>query len=800
LRPVSPTVTRRIAAIMSLSVLLVGVLVAINISSGGSTPAPKPHPVPPKMYKLQLAGVDPAALAELRKDHPGAHPRVLTHTRATETFKLLGVSWIPGEKAPDIEVQVRTRGDKGWSSWSKLELGDVSAAPRGALDTSDDNAARRASTEPTYTGSSSGVQVRVDLLSGTLPGDLRVDLVDPGTSDADSTITAQASSTPSTLADESAGAGVWSPTVTQPAIIPRAQWGPDESQRGEFPGYGETIKAAFVHHTADPEESDYTSAEVPGIIRGIYDFHTLVNGWADIGYNFLVDRFGRVFEGRWGGMDKPVIGAHTLGFNTDSVGIAVLGDYELNPVPTSTVVPAFGRIIGWKLGLYGRDPYGRTTLTSGGNDKYPAGAVVEFNVVSGHRDAVSTLCPGKNLYPLLGQIRSEAATSMGRPGPLRSVRPARILDTRNGLGTTAGLVRSGQSRTLQVTGVGGVPASGVGTVVLNVTAIKPNRSGYLTVYPSGRARPGTPSLNYPAGRTTDNLVHVPVGELGKVSLYQWSADVHVVADVVGWSSNGGAALQPGEGLLNPTVPVRALDTRKTTALGAGATRSLKVTGIGGSAGVPATGAGAVVLNVHVLKPTTAGYLTVYPGGQSRPGTWNLNFRTGETRANRVIVPVGTNGTVNVFNSAGSSHVIVDVNGWYTGPNSTVGGAKLVGITPFRLHDTRQSGLGALKVKETRTYQAAGNGGLPPADALNAPTAVVLNVTALHTTAPAGSMVAFPAGATQPTAADLSYAGNQNVSNLVVVKLSAAGGFSLTNIGPDATNALIDVDGFYTMAS
>jgi hypothetical protein len=797
LRPVSSTVTRRIAATVFLSVLFAGVLAALNVSSGGSKPVPKPHPVPPKIHKLQLAGVDPAALSELRRNHRGAHPQVLTQPQPTETFRLLGVSWTPTEKAPDIEVQVRTRGDKGWSSWSKLELEDVLAAPRGALDPSDDSARTRASTEPTYTGPSSGVQVWVDLLSGTLPSDLRVDLVDPGTSDADSTVTAQASSSPTTLADESAGAGGWSPTVTQPAIVTRAQWGADESLRKDFAGYGQTIKAAFVHHTTGA--SGYSSEEVPAMIRAIYAFHTQTNGWSDIGYNFLVDRFGRIFEGRWGGVDKPVIGAHTGGFNTDSVGVAALGDYELNMVPAA-VVAAFGRIIGWKLDLYGRDPYGRTTLTAGVTDRYPQGTVVEFNVVSGHRDASNTLCPGKNLYPLLAQIRSEAATSMGRPGPLRSVRPARILDTRSGLGTTAGLVRSGQSRTFQVTGVGGVPASGVGTVVLNVTAIKPSRSGYLTVYPSGRARPATPSLNYPAGRTTDNLVHIPVGELGKVSLYQWSADVHVVADVVGWSSNGGATLQPGEGLLNPTMPVRVLDTRKTSALGARVARSFKVTGMGGSAGVPASGAGAVVLNVHVLRPTTAGYLTVYPGGQSRPSTWNLNFRTGETRANRVIVPVGTNGTVNVYNSAGSSHVIVDVNGWYTGPNSTVGGARLVGITPFRLHDTRNSGLGALQVKETRTYQAAGNGGLPATDALNAPTAVVLNVTALHTTTRAGSMVAYPAGANPPTAADISYSGIQNVSNLVVVRLSAAGAFSLANLGPDATNALIDVDGFYTMAS
>src|SRR6266511_1159371 len=476
---------------------------------------------------------------------------------------------------------------------------------------------------------------------------------------------------------------------------------------------------------------------------------------------------------RWGGMDQPVIGAHTGGFNTDTVGVAALGNYETNAVP-STVVAAFGRILGWKLGLYGRDPYGRTTLTSGGGDtsQYP--------------------------YPRLAQIRSEAATYMGRPGPLRAVRPSRILDTRSGLGTTAGLVLAGSARSFHVTGRGGVPASGVGTVVLNVTAIKPNWNGYLTVYPSGRARPATSNLFFPVGPTTENLVHVPVGELGKISLYAGGADVNVVADVLGWTSNGGATLRPGEGLLHPTAPIRVLDTRKTSALGPGVARSFKVAGTGGSAGVPATGAGAVVLNLWVLRPTTTGYLTVYPGGQSRPATWNLNFRAGETRANRVIVPVGADGTVTVYNRAGSSHVIVDVNGWYTSPYSVAGGAKLIGITPFRLEDTRKSSLGALRANETRIYQVAGQAGLPAADALNAPTAVVLNVTAIHTTTTAGSFVVFPAGVARPPAGDLSFAGNQVVANLVVVRLSATGAFSLANVAPDATHALIDVDGFYTM--
>jgi hypothetical protein len=224
------------------------------------------------------------------------------------------------------------------------------------------------------------------------------------------------------------------------------------------------------------------------------------------------------------------------------------------------------------------DPY----LGRGDTSRYPLGQVVEFNVVSGHRDASYTSARASTCTR--GWPRSAL-----RPPPTWSARtaPGRAAvphpRQRAGLGTTAGLVLAGSSRGFQVSGRDGVPASGVGSVVLKVTAIKPNRSGHLTVYPAGRARPPTPNLNYPAGRTTDNLVHVPVGELGKGSLYAGSADVNV-ADVPSWTSNGGATLQPGKGLLHPTAPIRVLDTRKTSALGPGVVRSFKVTGTGGSAG------------------------------------------------------------------------------------------------------------------------------------------------------------------------------------------------------------------------
>jgi len=770
---------------VSVIVLLAGLLAAVIVPPNVSAAAPVQHPVRPQVQELRLAGVDPVALAELRAHDPGAHPAILTARRPTEAFRLLGVSWTPGEKAPRINVEARTRGAKGWSRWRELELEDVVSAPLGALQPSD-AAGARAGTEPLYSGSSSGVQVRVDVVSGGLPEDLRVDLVDPGTSAADSSVVAQP-------AVSSAGA-----VVAQPAIMTRAQWGADESLRNGFAGYGETISAAFVHHTTGA--SDYTSAEVPGMIRAIYAYHTQTLGWADIGYNFLVDRFGRLYEGRWGGMDQPVIGAHTGGFNTNSVGVAALGDHETNPVPAA-VITAFGQVLGWKLGLYGRDPYGRAALTSGGgsSSRYPAGQVVEFDVVSGHRDASFTLCPGQYLYPRLSEIRAEVAASMGRPGPLRAVTPSRILDTRIGLGVPAGVVPAGSTRSLQVTGRGGLPATGVGTVVLNVTAVKPSSNGYLTVYPSGRTRPTTSNLNYPAGRpAVGNLVHVAVGSGGKVSVYAGGADLHVVADVFGWTTDGSATLSPGEGLFHPVAPYRVLDTRSTFALGPGESRSLQVAGTGGAAGLPATGVSAVVLNLAVTRPTASSYLTVYPGGQSLPLTANLNFLAGETRANRVIVPVGADGTITIYNRAGTSHVIVDAGGWYTAPGSVAGGSRFVGLTPSRFEDTRLSVLGPL-VKEARTYWVAGNAGIPPAGTSDAPTAVVLNVTAVHTaTTTGGYFTIYPADVTtRPLVSDLNFKGNQVVGNLVVVKLAPDGGFTLASVAPDATHAVIDVLGYYT---
>ncbi|WP_141209274.1 peptidoglycan recognition protein family protein [Streptomyces griseorubiginosus] len=197
----------------------------------------------------------------------------------------------------------------------------------------------------------------------------------------------------------------------RPRIVTRRGWGADEKLRERTFVYTKKVKAAFVHHTASG--NGYSCAQAPSLIRGIYRYHVKSMGWRDIGYNFLVDKCGNIYEGRAGGVAKAVLGAHTLGFNTNSMGIAVLGSYGTTK-PPAAAVKAVARLTAWKLGLYGANPKGKTYLKSGGGNLYPKGKKVRLNVISGHRDGFATECPGRKLYGKLGSTRTTAARYQGR--------------------------------------------------------------------------------------------------------------------------------------------------------------------------------------------------------------------------------------------------------------------------------------------------------------------------------------------------------------------------------------------------
>jgi methionine-rich copper-binding protein CopC len=215
---------------------------------------------------------------------------------------------------------------------------------------------------------------------------------------------------------------VWSPTVDSPPqrrlqlanappIIPRLSWGADESIRRAAPQYAPALRFALVHHTAG--NNTYTRAQSAAIVRGIEIYHVKGNGWNDIGYNFLVDKFGQVFEGRYGGVDRPVIGAHAEGFNTGSVGVALIGDFTSRTI-TPAAKTALEQLLAWRLDLAHVDPLSTVEIASQGNSRFPKGAPVLVRAIGAHRDVYFTDCPGNGLYNEIPSI-AKAVAALGGP-------------------------------------------------------------------------------------------------------------------------------------------------------------------------------------------------------------------------------------------------------------------------------------------------------------------------------------------------------------------------------------------------
>ncbi|MBU9767176.1 cold-shock protein [Mycobacterium sp. TNTM28] len=227
-----------------------------------------------------------------------------------------------------------------------------------------------------------------------------------------------------------------------PTIISRAQWGADESMRCGNTVYDRGIRAGIVHHTAG--SNDYAPEDSAGIIRSIYEYHTRELGWCDIAYNAMVDKYGQVFEGRAGGMDKPVEGSHTGGFNIDTWGVAMLGDFDVVP-PTPIQLRNTGRLLGWRLGLDHIDPHGTVALTSAGGSftHFPRGATPTLPTIFTHRDVGITDCPGNAAYALMDRIRDIAARFNRPPGPedlADQMRGGAIYNRWQGLGGATGLL------------------------------------------------------------------------------------------------------------------------------------------------------------------------------------------------------------------------------------------------------------------------------------------------------------------------------------------------------------------------
>jgi hypothetical protein len=374
---------------------------------GGSSSVPSTVPTIPGPASETPAGQTPAPSEEPSDDAsdddvvssgeelPGV-PALTVSQPDVDRFFSVGITWQEDPSVTDVVAQVRVKdGDGNWGEWTQLEADDIEQTVTDATEAND----VRGGTAPYWTGEAYGLEATVQGADGTVPEDVTVALIDPGSSPADDLPTTPA------VQDQAHAA------ATMPAIITRAQWGADESIRTWKPEYAATIKAATVHHTADG--NNYTAAQVPGIMRSIYAYHTQTREWGDIGYNVIVDKFGRIFEGRYGGLTSTVIGAHAGGFNTGTFGVSMLGNYTLVDTP-QVMLDSVAAVIAWKLSLYGVNPRGTTQLTSGGGgtSRYAAGVTVTVPTVFAHRDVGLTECPGNYAYSRMPQIRSMVTSRM----------------------------------------------------------------------------------------------------------------------------------------------------------------------------------------------------------------------------------------------------------------------------------------------------------------------------------------------------------------------------------------------------
>jgi hypothetical protein len=375
------------------------------------------------------------------------------------------------------------------------------------------------------------------------------------------------------------------------------------------------------------------------------------------------------------------------------------------------------------------------------------------------------------------------ATAPARPAAAadsyRALAPERILDTRVNKGAS-GPVGAGQAITLDVTGVGGVPDSGVAAVVLNVTATNATQGTYVTVWPTGQAKPNTSNLNVQPNTDTPNAVIATVGADGTIQLANEFGATHLLADVSGWIPAGSE--------YTALTPDRVLDTRVDKAaagpVGPEGTIAVKVTGV---AGVPAGGVSAVVLNVTAVEATEPTYVTVWPSGQPKPNTSNLNVRPGIDTPNLVIATVGTDGTIQLANQFGSLNLIADVSGYFTG------GTGYRALTPDRVLDTRQNigAAGPVPAQGSIDVQVTGLAGVPATGV----SAVVLNVTAAQAT-DGTYITVWPSGYPKPEASSLNVQPHVDTPNLVIATVGAGGKVSLANqFG--STHLIADVAGYFT---
>ncbi|MGH3803359.1 MAG: peptidoglycan recognition protein family protein [Pseudonocardiaceae bacterium] len=321
-------------------------------------------------------------VAEAITDRKPEETRSLRRTLDTAQFAALGVNW---RKSPAsaISVALRTKKDKDspWSPWHVTTAEETGG-------TGD-----RDGTGLIWTGPATKVDVVVTTLRGPAPEQVRSELIDPGRRAAD--------------AEQQIPKVALKAGNAQLNVRNRAAWGADEKKMTWKPEYTPKVNAVVIHHTATT--TDYKADQVPAILRSIYRYQAVERGWGDIGYNIVVDKFGRAWEGRAGGVAKAVVGAHAAGFNRGTVGITLIGNY-VNSAPTKQALDTLSQAIAYKLGPPKIDPTSTINLSGGPGPRFKSPVTIKVPAVIGHYDVGRTACPGKNLDAALPKLRQQAKT------------------------------------------------------------------------------------------------------------------------------------------------------------------------------------------------------------------------------------------------------------------------------------------------------------------------------------------------------------------------------------------------------
>ena len=352
----------------------------------------------------------------------------------------------------------------------------------------------------------------------------------------------------------------------------------------------------------------------------------------------------------------------------------------------------------------------------------------------------------------------------------------RLFDSR----TSGGCLGAGGTRDVVVTAAEGVVPSSVAAVSLNVTVTGATQDGWITVWPKGQPQPTTSNVNFSAGQTVPNAVIAKVGAGGAVRIDNARGCAHVIVDIVGWFAAG----TPAAGGLTPLQPARIYDSRSAGGCIGSGGRSIDIAGKGG---VPASGADSVAVNVTVTNTPGPGWLTVWPAGGTMPTASTLNFARGQTVANLAVAKLGAGGRISVAVAGGCADVVVDVVGWFKAGAPAAGGLK--GLTPARILDTRQAGVGCFTGYLPRTVLGAGG---VPGDGV---AGVILNVTVTGPSA-AGWVTLYPDEGYFPTASSVNFVADQTVANLVMVRPGSNGAIAVV-INGACTHVIIDVVGYTT---